>query len=139
MKAIIAGSRNFGNYELGKRWLDYFFSNGLPDEIVSGGCSDKKGVLTYTRENGTEVYGADGIGERWAAENGIPVKIFMADWDKHGNAAGPIRNTDMALYLEPEKDGCVVFWNGHSRGSGDMVKKANKFKLRLKEVMVVFK
>lgn len=136
MKVIIAGSRHYGDYEAGAKRLDFLFSNGLPEEVVSGGCSDSKGVHTHTREDGSKVYGADGIGERWAEENGIPVKIFLADWGRHGKVAGPIRNLKMAEYLESEKDGCVVFWNGHSRGSGDMISKAKKCKLILREVIV---
>jgi hypothetical protein len=136
MKVIIAGSRYFDNYALAKYWLDYFFCNKVPTEIISGGCSDKKGKLTFTREDGTEVYGADGLGERWAADRGIPVTVFLADWDKHGRAAGPIRNTGMGEYCTPHEDGAVVFWNSHSTGSGDMVKKAKKYHLILKEVIV---
>jgi hypothetical protein len=136
MKVIIAGSRMFDNYVLAKHWLDFFFSNKTPTEIISGGCSDKKGKLTFTREDGTEVYGADGLGERWASERSIPVKVFAADWKRYGKAAGPIRNTDMAQYCTPHEDGAVVFWNGHSTGSGDMVKKAKRYHLKLREVIV---
>jgi hypothetical protein len=136
MKVIIAGSRSFDDYELAKERLDFFFSNKKPTEIISGGCSDKKGKLTFTREDGTEVYGADGLGERWAAECGIPVKLFLADWEKYGRSAGPIRNIEMAQYCTPHEDGAVVFWNRHSTGSGDMVKKAKKYHLNLREVIV---
>ena len=39
--------------------------------------------------------GGDRIGELAAKKIGIPVELFPADWSKHGNAAGPIRNECM--------------------------------------------
>lgn len=39
--------------------------------------------------------GADRLAKQWAFIRGIEVINMPADWDKHGNAAGPIRNTDM--------------------------------------------
>ena len=136
MKVIIAGSRMFDDYELAEERLDFFFSHRHPTEVISGGCSDSKGRLTFIREDGTKVYGADGIGEKWASRRGIPVKIFLADWDKYGNSAGPIRNTQMGQYCTPHEDGAVVFWNRRSTGSGDMVRKAKKYHLKLREVIV---
>jgi hypothetical protein len=136
MKVIIAGSRSFDDYELAEERLDFFFSKQLPTEIISGGCSDKNGRLTFTRKDGAKVYGADGIGEKWADRRGIPVKVFLADWKKHGRAAGPIRNSGMGEYCTPHEDGAIVFWNGHSTGSGDMVRKAKKYHLELREVIV---
>ena len=69
-------------------------------EVVSGGAS-----------------GVDALGERYAKENGIPLRIFPADWAKHGNAAGPIRNKEMANYA----DALIALWDGLSRGTGSMV------------------
>jgi hypothetical protein len=42
--------------------------------------------------------GVDGIVRAWAARNDRDVKVFKADWEKHGRAAGPIRNRAMAEY-----------------------------------------
>jgi len=76
------------------------------------------------------------LGEKWAAERGIPVKLFLADWDKYGKSGGPLRNTEMGEYCTPYEDGAVVFWNTHSTGSGDIVRKAKKYHLNLREVIV---
>jgi hypothetical protein len=46
------------------------------DEIVSGGCPK----------------GGDFFAEVIAEAFGIPITIFLPDWDKHGKAAGFIRN-----------------------------------------------
>ena len=72
-------------------------------------------------------YGADKLGERWAEENGISVKEFPGRWKKHGRRAGPIRNGQMAKY----GNAAVVFWDGESRGSKNMIKQAREFGLRL--------
>lgn len=39
--------------------------------------------------------GADAMAHAWAETNGLPVPM-RAQWDEHGNAAGPIRNNRMA-------------------------------------------
>lgn len=62
--------------------------------------------------------GADTLGKKWAiCDAQLPVANFPADWDKHGLAAGPIRNGEMADYA----DGLIVFiWDG-SRCSANML------------------
>jgi hypothetical protein len=40
------------------------------------------------------------LADKVAVRLGIPKKAFPADWDKHGKAAGAIRNIEMAQYLE---------------------------------------
>jgi hypothetical protein len=95
--------------------LDHLLQNKDGITIVSGACST--GTVTYVRPDGTKVYGADGIGERYAAEMGYNVEYFPADWDKHGQSAGPLRNREMGLIA----DAGVVFWDGESRGSKNMI------------------
>jgi hypothetical protein len=50
------------------------------DEIVSGGCPR----------------GGDQFAEEIAESYQVPIKIYYAQWDKHGKAAGFIRNQDIA-------------------------------------------
>jgi len=71
--------------------------------------------------------GADQIGFCWAGVNGIPVKEFPANWDKHGRAAGPIRNKEMAEYA----DALILIWDGKSRGSASMLREAKKLDLKI--------
>ena len=47
-------------------------------------------------------------------------KRFPADWDKHGRAAGPIRNAQMARYA----DAVALFPGG--RGTASMRRVAEK-------------
>lgn len=61
--------------------------------------------------------GADSLAARWAEEGGVPHEVFRADWEKHGRAAGPMRNAAM---VARGLDGCVAFPGG--RGTADMVR-----------------
>jgi hypothetical protein len=121
MKLIIFGGRGYSNYERVKKeaiaFIKKYWVKGESIEIVSGACSDKKrGVLTYTRPDGTEVFGADGCGERFAAEYGFPCKLFPAEWNKFGKAAGPIRNGGMGAY------GTHALGFPGGKGTSDMAK-----------------
>lgn len=70
-------------------------------EIVSGGAK-----------------GIDSVGEEFANDSHILVNRFDADWEKHGKAAGPIRNKKMAEYA----DALLLIWDGKSKGSANMKK-----------------
>lgn len=112
MKIIIAGSRSFNDYEYFKACIATFNKYRTITEVVSGGAK-----------------GADALGERYADENGIPVKKFEADWSAYGKRAGPIRNRAMAEYA----DGAICFWGMKSRGTENMI---NNMKLERKFLQV---
>ncbi|MFN5416467.1 MAG: DUF2493 domain-containing protein [Flavobacteriia bacterium] len=114
LRIIIAGSRDFDDYEMLKSALDnYLFHNSKEVQIVSGGSS-----------------GADKLGERYAKENNFQLKVFPADWKSHGKSAGPIRNRLMA----ENADVLFAFWNGKSVGTADMITRASKKGL---EVLII--
>lgn len=78
--------------------------------------------------------GADYIGGHWWAEKMcIPVRHFPADWDMYGKSAGPLRNRQMAKYVDEAfpDGGALVFWNGTSRGSQHMIGLCEEFKIPL--------
>lgn len=106
LKLIVAGSRNFSNYELLKSvLLEYLKDRDLSEvEIVSGAAR-----------------GADRLGERFACEFGCKLKQFPADWSK-GKQAGILRNAEMGNYA----DALVAFWDGESRGTKHMIDYATK-------------
>jgi hypothetical protein len=80
--------------------------------------------------SGKEPTGVDRLGEAWAYLHNVPVKAFPAEWDKHGKAAGFIRNKQMAQYAAEEQgSGLVVLWDGESRGTSNMIKEAEKLDL----------
>ena len=114
MKTIIAGSRDFNDYHMLIAKLAHFRKSNEITEVVSGGAS-----------------GADATGEAWAKSEGIPIKLFPADWDSHGRAAGPIRNRQMAEYA----DQLIAVWNGTSRGTKNMIEEMHK---RKKPVYVIW-
>jgi|SRR5690606_40706894 len=97
---IIAGSRGFTDYPMLCRWLDALHKIRPFDEVVSGGAR-----------------GADRMGEQWAKSRGVPVKRFLADWDRLGKRAGFARNAEMAEYA----NGLVAFWDSTSPGTRDMI------------------
>lgn len=111
MKVIIAGSRDFNDYNLLCKQCDFLLQNQKEIEIVSGTAR-----------------GADQLGERYAKERGYKIKQFPADWNKFGKAAGYIRNEEMAKYGEA----LIAFWNGESKGTGHMIDLARQYKLNIK-------
>jgi len=48
--------------------------------------------------------------------------LFPADWKKYRNAAGPIRNAQMAEVA----DAVLCVWDGKSSGTKDMMNQARK-------------
>ena len=106
-KVIVAGCRDFADYELLKEKCDFYLQNKKPEisVIVSGHAS-----------------GADTLGERYAQERGYETEIYPADWKTNGRAAGPIRNAQMATVA----DALIAFWDGKSRGTKNMIDTATK-------------
>lgn len=108
MKVIIAGGRNIINYEL--------VTSAVHDsqfeitEIVSGGAA-----------------GVDTLAIEYAVENDLPFTIYEADWDRHGKAAGPIRNFKMAKNAEA----LIAIWDGESRGTRNMIEEAKRVGIKV--------
>jgi hypothetical protein len=66
--------------------------------------------------------GADKSAYDWAVVNFAQCREYPADWGKHGNAAGPIRNQQM---LDKEKPDLVLAFPG-GYGTQDMLKRAER-------------
>jgi ABC-type enterochelin transport system substrate-binding protein len=113
MKVIIAGGRNFNDYNKLIESCDNILVNQKDVEIVSGTAA-----------------GADTLGERYAQEKGYEVKKFPAQWDLYGKSAGYKRNQQMAEYA----DGLIAFWDGKSKGTKHMIDIANKMGLKVRVV-----
>lgn len=120
LRVIIAGSRDFGDYELLKKSAIEIITKKtmLPDltRIISGGAR-----------------GADTLGERFANEMGLEITRFIPDWDGLGKRAGYVRNAEMAKFaVEDDSYGVLIaFWDGQSRGTKHMIDLANKYGLEV--------
>jgi hypothetical protein len=103
MKTIIAGGRDINDYAILLAAIEE--ANFTITEVVSGGAK-----------------GVDALGEQYAESMNLTLKIYPADWEKNGRAAGPIRNRQMAEY----GDQLIAIWDGKSRGTKNMIETATK-------------
>lgn len=123
MKTIVAGSRSIQD----QKTVDYVLSKIVLDRI-----------LVITEVVSGKAKGVDTLAENWAKKVGLPVAEFPADWNnveapgakvktnRYGNKynvlAGYWRNQQMADYA----DALVAIWDGVSRGTQDMIDRAEK-------------
>jgi hypothetical protein len=115
MRIVVAGGRDFNNYELLKERLNYYLQNLPKDKIV---------IISGAAR------GADSLGEQYASEHGLKCERFPADWDRHGRKAGILRNEDMAN----NSDALIAFYDGKSRGTGHMIGYCKRKGLKVKVV-----
>ena len=121
-KIIIAGSRDFHDYELLKLEANKFIN-------------EYKTTLSNLDDNSISIVsgharGADKLGEQYAREHSYFCYVMPADWDKHGKRAGYLRNASMAK----EANALIAFWDGQSRGTYHMIELAKKENLKIKVV-----
>lgn len=105
MKVLVCGGRKFGNAQHVWYALHALNEDRGVDQVIHGGTS-----------------GADTLAGEWARANGVPERVFRADWARYGRAAGPIRNQEMLLHGKP--DLVLAFPGG--RGTEDMVDRATQ-------------
>lgn len=110
MRVLITGSRNWDDETIIIAELD-----ALPPgtTIVHGGCPT----------------GADAIAHSYATANGMPVEVHPADWDKHGRAAGPIRNAEM---IATRPDLVIAYVRGASPGTWGCIRLAQSAGLKVR-------
>jgi len=98
-----------------KNAFDEIYENG--DWIVSGGCRQ----------------GGDKFAEMIARQNGIPIIIFHANWNKYGRVAGFKRNDQIAA-----KSSILIACVAEDRkgGTEDTIKKFKKFYPNRKVILV---
>lgn len=116
---IVAGSRNFNDYE--------FFSKSLESYLLE---HHKGKTLIFI--SGRAWKGADAMIIKWCKLNGYPWVEFPADWEKFGRSAGYVRNTEMAKVGK----NLLSFWDGMSKGTEHMVKIATRLGLEIHTVLV---
>ena len=114
MKVLVCGGRDYNNYNRLCEYLDFLDDEIVVSEIIQGGAK-----------------GADNLAKRWADSKGIPTQTFNADWQRHGNGAGPIRNQEM---LDVAKPDIVIAFKGGT-GTADMVTRSKFEGLEVREVI----
>lgn len=103
MRLLVCGGRDFKDLPFLDQELDRLHAERRVKHVITG-CAP----------------GADLMAQFWAGANEIPVDVYVADWKKHGRAAGPIRNQRM---LDEGRPDLVVAFPG-GRGTADMTKRA---------------
>lgn len=113
MRALMTGGRDYRDRDTVYRVLDDLRKHSPELTLMCGMAT-----------------GADILAHQWAKYNRIHCFEFTADWNKHGKAAGPIRNAQMLDEGDP--DLVIAFPGG--RGTDDMIRKAKKAGVRVYEV-----
>ncbi len=103
MRILVCGGRNFSDRKLMCKTLDQIYISNDFTHLIHGNAN-----------------GADKMSEWWAEAYDIKIEVYPAQWDKHGRAAGPIRNKQMLVEGKP--DLVVAFPGG--RGTANMIKQA---------------
>jgi len=107
MRVVVSGSRGFADTIAVWNVLSDLLAQHKRVRVIHGGC------------RGPDTYASD-----WARTNGQEQVEFKADWEKHGRAAGPMRNQHMIDLGKPNL--LVAFWDGRSRGTGGTIRHAIK-------------
>lgn len=132
-RVIIAGGRDFQDYEYLKEVVDDILNNyDKPEVIIVSG----------------KAKGADTLGEQYADDRGYKKEFYPANWKdftepctiktnrygkKYNALAGFHRNELMAK----NSDILIAFWDGKSKGTKDMISIADRFGLDVYEVRYV--
>lgn len=112
MKILVTGGRNFGNETYIHSQLAQF--------------EQDHGKITSFAHGGAK--GVDTIAGSWAELHNIPTKIYKANWDTFGKAAGPMRNQEMLADFNP--DWVIVFPGGKGTSHMRHIAKQGRFKIK---------
>ena len=123
MRIIVAGSRDFKDYDLlSEKLMEYL--EYINDKDVVDNPSQVKFVSGTAR-------GADMLGEQFAYNYGYDVTRFPAKWDELGKRAGYVRNAEMAKYASEKYGVLFAFWDGKSKGTKNMIDLAKRYGLEV--------
>ena len=109
-RILVCGGRDYSDAEWFDKCIMHLIQHVTPADIliIQGGAR-----------------GADRLAKEWAERYGVEQIEFRADWDRHGKAAGYIRNKQM---LDEGKPHMVVAFPG-GRGTASMVQIAHRANL----------
>jgi hypothetical protein len=107
MKVLVCGSRDWANAALIRVALKHLKKEHGPVTVVHGDCKT----------------GADAFAAQQALLLDLSRDRHVADWRRHGKAAGPIRNLAM---LDTKPDLVLAFQRDGSRGTQHTIDEARK-------------
>jgi hypothetical protein len=102
-RILVCGGRDYADQAMLFGALDMQAEQSRILRIIQGGAS-----------------GADQLARFWCYSRKVRYDNYPADWNKHGKAAGPIRNQQMLDEGRPT----MVFAFSGGRGTADMVRRA---------------
>lgn len=108
MRILVCGSRTYPLDFIMPAILGAYRSEASELTIIEGGAR-----------------GADSHASTWACVHGVDIVTYTAEWERHGKAAGPIRNQEMLDRGKP--DLVLAFVDkplAESKGTADMVRRA---------------
>ncbi len=111
---LICGGRDFADMTMFDSAMgDLVRLRGMPERIVQGGAK-----------------GADRMAVEWAQRHAIEIFTVRPEWNRHGRAAGPIRN---GIMLSKYKPHLVVAFPG-GKGTEDMIRRSHKADVDVAEI-----
>lgn len=114
MRILVTGSRDWTDEDMVGTALAETVAARLEPHTLIHGCA--RGLDRI----------ASIIADCWDWE----VEAHAANWEEHGKTAGPIRNTHMLSVGKP--DICLAFPLPGSKGTWDMIRKANRAGLEVR-------
>lgn len=104
-RIAVIGSRNFVSYNRLAQVLYDVIERHPEPHIVSGGA-----------------VGTDSLAQKYAEKMGLSITIHYPDWNRHGKAAGMIRNRKII----EDCDIAVAFWVDESKGTAGAIELCRK-------------
>ena len=108
MKVAVIGSRTLFVND-----LENYLPPGVT-ELVSGGAR-----------------GIDSCAEEYAEKAGLPIRVFLPNYEENGRQAPLLRNLEIIDYA----DRILAFWDGESPGTAFVIREAER---RGKPIEVIF-
>lgn len=152
-KILVCGGRDFGELYVyndfkKKRVLkkgDALITAGLQKQFVFDTLDEIYPEYTSDADlliiNGAG-WGADMCSTQWATRNNIKYHEYPADWKRHKNAAGPIRNQKMLdeeveydRFNKPLVDKFLVVAFPGDKGTNDMITRSEKLGITVKKIV----
>lgn len=127
LSLVCTGGRNFGEDR-----LDHSGTKRNRNQVYAERkcIVDELDRLNISRISVGDAHGLDFYVKLYAREKNIPIRVFRANWNDFGWAAGPMRNGTMLLETMP--DLVLAFPGGP--GTLDCVKQALAFSFNVKRV-----